>query len=217
MYIHGKIENSHVNGPGDRAVIWFQGCHGMNCPGCWNQESHKHGAGSLETANDLVGWLEKQPNIEGITISGGEPLQQAVSLLAFTYQVRERLPYLSIGLYTGYTLKELEDGRFFWYWGESVADNTSPHDEFVPGTPTLWKQIRDNLDFAVMGRYNQLLRTTSKPLCGSSNQELVLFTSFYKPEDFEQQSVEICISPDGKLVNITGFPIQPAALKELCA
>ena len=39
MLVHGFVPVSRANGPGRRAVLWFQGCT-LNCPGCWNQASH---------------------------------------------------------------------------------------------------------------------------------------------------------------------------------
>jgi len=39
MLIHGFVPVSRANGPGRRAVLWFQGCN-LNCPECWNQASH---------------------------------------------------------------------------------------------------------------------------------------------------------------------------------
>ena len=74
-----------------------------------------------------------------------------------------------------------------------------------------------HLDFAIMGRYNQRMHTQAKALCGSSNQTIELFSDRYKLADFEQQAAEITISPDGQLVNITGFPASHGKLKEgLC-
>ena len=39
MLVHGFVPVSRANGPGRRAVLWFQGCN-LNCPECWNQASH---------------------------------------------------------------------------------------------------------------------------------------------------------------------------------
>jgi anaerobic ribonucleoside-triphosphate reductase activating protein len=39
MLVHGFVPVSRANGPGRRAVLWFQGCT-LNCPECWNQASH---------------------------------------------------------------------------------------------------------------------------------------------------------------------------------
>ncbi len=40
MLVHSVLPRSAVNdGPGERVVIWFQGCD-LRCPGCWNPSSH---------------------------------------------------------------------------------------------------------------------------------------------------------------------------------
>jgi pyruvate-formate lyase-activating enzyme len=39
MLIHGFVNDSRVNGPGLRAVVYFQGCT-LGCRDCWNPESH---------------------------------------------------------------------------------------------------------------------------------------------------------------------------------
>ena len=40
MLIHGFVAHSQVNdGPGVRAVVFFQGCN-LSCAGCWNPATH---------------------------------------------------------------------------------------------------------------------------------------------------------------------------------
>ena len=39
MFIHNKVSQSEANGPGNRTVVWFQGCN-LKCSGCWNPETH---------------------------------------------------------------------------------------------------------------------------------------------------------------------------------
>jgi len=39
MLLHALIPASRANGPGLRAVVFFQGCT-LRCPGCWNPETH---------------------------------------------------------------------------------------------------------------------------------------------------------------------------------
>ena len=35
------ITRSRVNGPGERFVLWLQGCS-LRCPGCWNPDTWSH-------------------------------------------------------------------------------------------------------------------------------------------------------------------------------
>ena len=39
MLIHSFVSGSRVNGPGLRAVVYFQGCT-LGCRDCWNPETH---------------------------------------------------------------------------------------------------------------------------------------------------------------------------------
>jgi anaerobic ribonucleoside-triphosphate reductase activating protein len=45
LQVHSFLESSSVNGPGQRAVIWLQGCS-IGCPQCWNPTTHLRSAGS---------------------------------------------------------------------------------------------------------------------------------------------------------------------------
>ena len=69
----------------------------------------------------------------------------------------------------------------------------------------LWRTVREFLDFAVMGRYDQT-QPAMEPLRTSQNQRLVLLSSRYQEGDFGPQLVEISIEESGKSV-LTGFPV----------
>lgn len=147
---------------------------------------------------ELLNRLTRIPDIEGVTFSGGEPLQQLDDgldlLVAF---LKEERPTWSIGLYTGYTEQELSAGKYRW----SVnAKARAPQYKKAEA----WSWLKTKLDFAVMGRFNQDQLDTSRPLCSSRNQELVLFSNRYRLEDFRPQEAEVHIEDD--LVTITGFP-----------
>jgi anaerobic ribonucleoside-triphosphate reductase activating protein len=135
--------------------------------------------------------------LEGITLSGGEPMQQASEIESLLDWVHYYAPSLSVGMYTGYTRKELDEGRFQVFDGQ----------EMKPGSIATWRGIQKHLDFAVMGRYNQLLTSSAQPLCGSSNQKIEFFSDRYTLKDFEPQFVEITILPGAAGTTLTGFPI----------
>ena len=97
-----------------------------------------------------------------------------------------------IAMITGYTAGELDQGRYFTF-------------NECPEKTTVWQQIRDRLDFAVMGRYNRLAPGT-QPLRSSRNQKLHLFTARYDESDFGEQIVEVSIEENGA-ATITGFPV----------
>ena len=119
-------------------------------------------------------------DVEGLTLSGGEPMQQASALFALISILKARRPDLSIGMYSGYTEREL---------------NAS----------AIWRAVCEHLDFAVLGRF-VAAKPSSLPLRTSANQILRLFSGRYREEDFQPQECEVQITQDG-LVQITGFPL----------
>ena len=198
MLIHSRIAASDVNGPGTRAVIWVQGCAGMDCPGCWNKDTHAFDIHREVDIFEMTDWVAGLDGIEGVTFSGGEPMQQAPSLHFLMNRIKSRRPDLSIGMFTGYTRKELEEGRFEW---RSAYDG-----KWIAGATELWRKVQSYLDFAITGRYNQRLQTSTQPLCGSANQQVIFFTQRYSGKDLKPQTVEFTIDDDA-LVQITGFPV----------
>ena len=195
MLLHGKIESSAVNGPGNRAVIWFQGCT-LNCPGCWNPGTHRFLGESMVRNEEITTWLMNLEDIDGVTFSGGEPMQHAIDVIEIMTFLKDVRPELSIGMFTGYTQKELESGNW---------KTLHPTGVLIEGDGRVWTKIAERLDFAVMGRFNAAKVTTEKALCGSSNQDVVLFSDRYSAKDFKPQETQVTISGDG-LIKITGYP-----------
>jgi anaerobic ribonucleoside-triphosphate reductase activating protein len=195
MLLHAMMTASRVNGPGLRAVIWFQGCS-LGCDGCTNATSHPF-VGKEISISDVAGEVLRacaMEPLEGVTFSGGEPMQQAADLAELIEELRAAEGQLSFGLFTGYTERELDTGRYFCISGHTEGERQC-----------LWRQIRERLDFAVMGRYNRL-QPSAEGLCSSRNQRLRLFSHRYTMADFGSLQTEVVISDDG-LTQITGFPI----------
>ncbi len=181
LRVHALMESSTVNGPGAREVIWVQGCS-LGCLGCWNPDTHDPLRGSRSDVSELLEWFAKashENRIEGLTISGGEPMEQAPAVLELLRGLREAHPEMTTGLFSGYTERELPEA--------------------------LWRAMQSYLDFAVLGRYNAR-RPSHHPLVSSTNQLLRLYTARYSMADFAPQSVEVRIDDTG-LTQITGFPV----------
>jgi anaerobic ribonucleoside-triphosphate reductase activating protein len=206
MIVHNRLISS-VNGPGKRAVIWLQGCD-LGCRGCWNPATHTFERADNETPDKLATWILSQTGIEGVTFSGGEPMQQADDLLKVITRVRSLDPGFSFGMFTGYNLDELEKGHFkYRVPSQESKDAESVQWERDSASVLMcWREIRAQLDFAVTGRFQQSKTSTEKAMRSSANQELHLFSQRYVEQDFPKQSVEIRIRPGG-LTTITGFPI----------
>ena len=196
MLLHALIPASRANGPGLRAVVFFQGCS-IGCVKCWNPKSHQfHGTEiTVDAVVQEVLRAHQEHTLEGITFSGGEPMQQADSLLGLMHSLRRQAPELSFGMFSGYAEHELAKGQY-WVWGDSSSEQHRQR---------LWQQIRDCLDYAVLGRFNQA-HPGITPFRTSRNQVLRLFTDSYTPADFSEQLTEVSINEGGR-VEVTGFPI----------
>ena len=195
MLLHALIPASRANGPGLRAVVFFQGCS-IGCAKCWNPKSHQFRGTEItvDVVTQEVLRSRAKYALEGITFSGGEPMQQADSLLGLMDSVRRQAPELSFGMFSGYAEHELDKGQY-WIWGDSSSEQHRQR---------LWQDIRACLDFAILGRFNQA-QPGNMPLRTSRNQVLRLFTDSYTPDDFGEQLTEVSIK-EGGLMEVTGFP-----------
>ena len=194
MLVHAIMPASRANGPGLRCVVYVQGCN-LGCPQCWNSRTHTfHGTefGIAAVHAELVN-CQLQYCVDGVTFSGGEPMQQAEDLDMLLQTLRSALPRLSVGMFTGYSEEELETGRYFTRHGVDQDQRRA-----------IWRSIRSHLDFAVMGRYNRL-QPSDAPMRTSANQVLRLFSALHTEMDFSAQTVEITIAADGR-TRTTGFP-----------
>lgn len=198
MLIHAIVPGSRVNGPGLRIVVYFQGCT-VGCRSCWNPETHAFSGEerAIEAVAAIVLSAHRERPFEGVTFSGGEPMQQSADVLALLESIQDRLPALSFGMYSGYSELELSSGR---YWCRTQPPEVARQE--------LWQRIRRRLDFAVLGRY-VAERPSALPLRTSANQRLKLFSDRYREQDFEPQEIEVHIGESG-LVQVTGFPVAGA-------
>lgn len=103
------VEESYQDGPdGPRAVMWVSGCS-IQCPGCQNKSlwfrrpEHRT---SVSVATNAL--RSAAPDGRPVTITGGEPLDQVIGLMAMLTRLRtmdalDYFPRRHIILYTGYT------------------------------------------------------------------------------------------------------------------
>lgn len=109
LRLHAFVPRSRANGPGLRAVVWVQGCT-LGCPGCFNPDTHNPHRGASIAVADLAAHIaalaQAAPPIDGVSISGGEPLQQAPAVLALCEAVQAL--DLSVILWTGFAWEEVQ-------------------------------------------------------------------------------------------------------------
>jgi len=110
MRLHNFNVVEEVLGPFKRAVIWTQGCP-FRCKNCMTPDSIDVNGGfeiSIEKLADIINALD----IEGITISGGEPFLQHDELVKLVKLLRKDL---GIIVYTGYLFEEIKDKELINY------------------------------------------------------------------------------------------------------
>jgi len=186
LRMHGFLPASLANGPGRRAVLWVQGCS-LGCPGCFNPGSHALSAGSEVAVPELIDRVvDLSPTIDGITVSGGEPLQQwpAVAELLRGVRCRTRL---SVVLFSGYSWGELEK-----YGASAQGLAGGVNDSILVGVSAL-------VDVLIAGRYQESNRV-ARGLRGSANKTMHFLSNRYSPRDFERP-------PEGELMIGTGGEI----------
>jgi len=104
LRINNFIKESIVDGFGVRMVIFTQGCH-LRCPFCHNPATHDLEAGTFIKLDELREIWQKNPLLQGITVSGGEPFLQPKALLELI-KIAKR-DGLHVLIYTGYLYDDL--------------------------------------------------------------------------------------------------------------
>lgn len=174
LRLHSFIPASRANGPGLRAVVWVQGCT-LGCPGCFNPETHPVQGGEEIRVDSLAAHIcSLESQVEGVTISGGEPLQQSKAVAELCQEVR-RKSQLSIVVFTGFEWDEVQR---------------------IPHAQT----VLENADVLIAGRYNQTQRL-GRDLRGSDNKTLFFLTSRYIEADFKAiPEAEVILTPEGEIL-----------------
>jgi anaerobic ribonucleoside-triphosphate reductase activating protein len=168
-------------GPGYRSVIWVQGCP-FSCPGCISPEWIPFRAANLVDIDILANSLLANPEITGLTISGGEPFEQAESLSKLIEKMR-RVRQIDVICFTGYKIEMLQ----------SIKTNVSK------------LELLSSIDLLIDGPYIQGLNN-GIGLRGSTNQRFHHITDRLKSFDFTKtmRSVEFVIHND--YIEFAGIP-----------
>ena len=81
------MPRSMANGPGQRAVIWVQGCT-IGCSGCYNSVTHPHKIQTITSPEKLANWINSIEDIEGIKTSIGKIIQFRFIIFIITPKYR---------------------------------------------------------------------------------------------------------------------------------
>lgn len=175
-------ERSIANGPGERFVLWLQGCV-INCPGCINPEFQPLVKKLVLSIEEVFERIIQVKGIEGVTFTGGEPMLQAKALALLSEKIKN--VGLTIMCYTGYTFQELKSFKNRWI-----------------------EKLLSNLDILIDGPFISEMKA-SLLWRGSKNQRVYFLTPVYKHLqeviDLPLRDVEFVVNSEGFFINGLGF------------
>ncbi len=176
-------------GPGLRACLWVRGCS-IRCPGCISPfylDQDPKADIALWRLLQKIRKAKEEYGIEGISISGGEPFDQALILseLAEAVHILE----LSTLAWSGYTRRRLEGRR----------------------APKGARNLLRHLDVLIDGPFQIRHRAEGLPLRGSKNQGIHLLTNRYRMENLSSPQLEVRMHED-QVVQMTGVTDYAKAL-----
>lgn len=147
----GITDESIVDGEGLRLVVFAQGCS-HDCPGCHNPASHSFQGGQLTDVEKILEKIRRNPLLDGITYSGGDPFFQTEAFLSLSRAIRKEFfsrDDFTIMAYTGFTFEEL----------------MSKEELYLP--------LLREIDILVDGRFILEEKSLNLPFIGSRNQRIL--------------------------------------------
>ncbi len=104
LRLAGVIKESIVDGPGIRYVVFTQGC-AHECKGCHNPATHSFDKGYVVDTSEVVSDILKHKYIDGVTLSGGDPMYQAKACTEIVEILKNR--GINVICYTGFTYEQI--------------------------------------------------------------------------------------------------------------
>lgn len=139
-----------TNGPKVRTTLFVSGCT-HNCPECFNKDQQSFEYGELWTEEVEEQFLSyvKNPNVHGVSILGGEPMQQLMddSLLKLLIRIKE------------------ETNKEIWLWSGYT------YDEIISNPRR--KEILEQVDVLIDGPFKAEMKNLSLKYRGSENQRVI--------------------------------------------
>lgn len=147
--IAGIVKESIVDGPGIRLVVFTQGCV-HSCAGCHNPETHSFSEGYYINIHEIVEMVRKDPLLDGITLSGGDPFHQGRVSAALAKEIKKI--GLNVITYTGYTFEEIM---------KEIDINIG------------WKELLYETDILIDGKFDIDKKSLLLKFRGSENQRII--------------------------------------------
>lgn len=174
MRVNRILDVTKAEGPHERLCIWAQGCS-RHCEGCFAVDTWDKNGGYEVTADEIYRRIDKVADrIEGITLLGGEPFEQAQELSA----VAEYAHSIGLGVitFTGGTYEELKESE----------------DKGV-------QALLGSTDLLIDGEFELDKREFTRPLVGSSGQRFIFLTDRYSRQEIMsyRNRFEVRVLPSG--------------------
>lgn len=178
LRVGSVVPRTEAEGPGPRFAVWAQGCK-IRCSGCFNPHLWGAHGGRLVSVADLalqVVDAGRRGDIEGITLLGGEPFEQAPAFATLARLVRQA--GLSVMVFTGYELAQIQ--------GVDAPDGAGA--------------LLAETDLLIDGPYLADAPDLLRPWVGSTNQQFHFLTDRY--QHLEHRLAE---SPDHIEVRVSKY------------
>ncbi len=147
--VAGIVEESIVDGPGIRFVVFVQGCY-HKCEGCHNSHTQDFNGGECMSVSSIIQKVKDNPLLDGVTLSGGEPFEQADTVSILAEQLKS-LEY-NVITYSGYTYEQIKE--------KALNDDS-------------WLRLIENTDILIDGRFEIEKRNLMLNFKGSENQRII--------------------------------------------
>jgi anaerobic ribonucleoside-triphosphate reductase activating protein len=185
LNVAARVPVTEAEGPGRRFALWLQGCP-LRCPGCCNPHMLEAKEVEWVPVEEMISEILSSPEIEGITVIGGEPFGQAEALAKVCKALREQ--GLSVMIFSGFTLKTLRS--------RNRED---------------WNALLEEVDLLVDGPYIQAQHVTDRRWIGSANQKVRFLTDRYahleeSETGWDEGRNTIELRMTGNKITINGFP-----------
>jgi len=141
------INDSVVDGSGIRFTLFTQGCP-HRCKGCHNEQTHDFDGGYFIEIDEILEKIKKNPLLDGVTLSGGEPFLQPNEIYCLLKKIRELDNKLDIIIYTGYL------------WEDILNDSEKV-------------KVLDYVDILIDGKFDENKKSLDLVFKGSTNQRTI--------------------------------------------
>ncbi|SUY47540.1 anaerobic ribonucleoside-triphosphate reductase activating protein NrdG [Clostridium putrefaciens] len=165
LRVAGIIKESIVDGPGIRLVVFAQGCP-HNCEGCHNPHTHSFNGGNFIDIDDILNEIRNNPLLDGITLSGGEPFEQAKAFSELSKRAKKE--GYNIISYTGYTY-------------EYIVSHSDEKNK--------WLEFLEEIDILIDGRFELSKKNMLLKYRGSENQRIIDVKKTLKENSIQMSNI----------------------------